>query len=661
MSLRKKLYLSYLVMILLVVFTGFMAIRAFWRTNKVVESTRSQVSNVSEILVPANQLITQVYTDVNQASLYFHAYSFNRVQADYDEGMKNVGQIRERTGKIEEIMKQPRAIMLAQSQKDLQQVMPGLEAMDSQARSLRALMQRTDDLQRQINEEMENISIILDDLYNGVMDDIAAEFADKAAVGMTPRRERMLKSWKFLDDLFNAMSAAEVQIWQGRGKYGPEAGVIFGNVEKQVTEQGVLLKAFLDTGSIPDPETMGKYRSLSEDLTRYAQLVKEFSNEWNHGVEIDNDVAKASGVLLDTFDRLDGFTANLMTENTEKAHEDMMAVDAIVDRSIIGSLIALIAAMLIGGALAFFITRGIVGPINTVIHSLSHGEEILGDAASQISGAAHELSEGVTEQASSLEETSSALEQVSAMIKTSAANAKNTNNSTMKTSDLVKGGATDMRDMSAAMSKINEQADSISNIIKTIEEIAFQTNLLALNAAVEAARAGEAGKGFAVVADEVRNLSGRSAQAAKDTAALITATVESVRNGSDILERLSGGYGEIEIGINGIHGLIGQIAGASEEQSQGVGQINTAVSRLSRITQQNAAGAEETAASVQHLEDQITDLRGNIVTLQVIISGEKKALRTGGDAATRKGGKAAPPSRQLPGPMVVRPDDYFIE
>jgi Predicted periplasmic ligand-binding sensor domain len=183
MSLRKKLYLSYLVMILLVVFTGFMAIRAFWRTNKVVESTRSQVSNVSEILVPANQLITQVYTDVNQASLYFHAYSFNRVQADYDEGMKNVGQIRERTGKIEEIMKQPRAIMLAQSQKDLQQVMPGLEAMDSQARSLRALMQRTDDLQRQINEEMENISIILDDLYNGVMDDIAAEFEGVLAIG----------------------------------------------------------------------------------------------------------------------------------------------------------------------------------------------------------------------------------------------------------------------------------------------------------------------------------------------------------------------------------------------------------------------------------------------------------------------------------------------
>ncbi|MDR2946884.1 MAG: methyl-accepting chemotaxis protein [Candidatus Adiutrix sp.] len=213
------------------------------------------------------------------------------------------------------------------------------------------------------------------------------------------------------------------------------------------------------------------------------------------------------------------------------------------------------------------------------------------------------------------------------MTKTNAANSHHANENALKTSAMVQTGAKDMSEMSGAMAKISEHSEQISHIIKTIEDIAFQTNLLALNAAVEAARAGEAGQGFAVVAEEVRNLSGRSTQAAQDTAELINATVSSVRDGGDILNRLSESYGEIASSIGNMQSVIGQIAVACEEQSTGVDEINTSILQLNSITQRNSLGADTSAESVAHLEKQIDELGGDIRTLRGIVSGAKFAAQ----------------------------------
>jgi len=225
-------------------------------------------------------------------------------------------------------------------------------------------------------------------------------------------------------------------------------------------------------------------------------------------------------------------------------------------------------------------------------------------ASSEISTSTTDLSQRTEEQAASLEETSSSMATISETVKKNAQDAQQANQFAENTRAVADRGGQVVTEAVSAMARIAESSGKISDIISVIDEIARQTNLLALNAAVEAARAGEAGRGFAVVASEVRSLAQRSSQAAKDIKDLITNSSGLVKEGVDLVNRAGGSLGEIVESIKKVTAIVSDIAAASMEQSTGIDQVNTAITQMDEVTQQNSALVEENAATAKTLEQQ---------------------------------------------------------
>ena len=271
----------------------------------------------------------------------------------------------------------------------------------------------------------------------------------------------------------------------------------------------------------------------------------------------------------------------------------------------------------------FTVERFIKAPIRSVINDLKQGVDLLHESSAELASNSQVLAEGASEQAASLEEASASLEELSSMTKRNGQSAQSATDLARQTSAAGDRGAADVQSMSVSMQAIKASSDDISKIIKSIDEVAFQTNILALNAAVEAARAGEAGLGFAVVADEVRNLAQRSAQAAKDTEAKIEGAISKTGQGVEISRKVAITLNEIVTKAHQVDEFAAEVASATREQIEGITQINAAVGQLDKVTQTNAASAEESAAGAQELKAQADAMKQSITELVILVGGSR--------------------------------------
>jgi methyl-accepting chemotaxis protein len=325
------------------------------------------------------------------------------------------------------------------------------------------------------------------------------------------------------------------------------------------------------------------------------------------------DFANACSVVED-YNRKNGLDRSALLSAQVAATEKILLISGVI-------------ALVTGVAVGVFTVRRTNSALSQVVETVSAGAEQIAAAAGQVSTASQSLAEGSSQQAASLEETSSSLEEMASMTKRNAENAGQCNGLMGETKETVGATARATEEMSQTIARIKKSSDETTKIIKTIDEIAFQTNILALNAAVEAARAGEAGAGFAVVADEVRNLAQRCAQAAKETAAKLEESVTNANQGVEVSSRVSESLKQTVANAGKVAQLVAEITTASNEQSQGISQINTAVSEMDKVTQSNAGTAEESAAAAEELNAQSLSLKEAVASLEQLVGGAAKGDR----------------------------------
>jgi methyl-accepting chemotaxis protein len=387
-------------------------------------------------------------------------------------------------------------------------------------------------------------------------------------------------------------------------------------------------------------EAMAKFNEMENELN---SIQKKTTDAANIGQLDDvrmaaSDYKSQMGKLLATFQKLGALEKQRqIAENTvlqaamttattgiNDAAQKAGQVDQVLDRSIFMLFIGMAGGALFSLALSVIITRSITRPLAGYIENLKDSAAEVTMASDKLSAESQSMAQGASQQAAALEETSSSLEEMASMSRQNADNASHANVLSGEAAKILNNSGTTIENLIKAMQGVSQASEDTAKILKSIDEIAFQTNLLALNAAVEAARAGQAGAGFAVVSDEVRNLAQRAAQSAQNTAVLIDDTIAKVRLGSNLVSETSENFSALTASTEKVIRLVAEISGASEEQAQGAEQINQAIAEVDKVVQQNAANAQEGAGSSQLLKAQANQLSAVVAGLVSMVNGMRQ-------------------------------------
>lgn len=400
-----------------------------------------------------------------------------------------------------------------------------------------------------------------------------------------------------------------------------------------------------DAMKIYDDETMKNMTIVLEKLSEMDQLVTTSDAAFNDMVVFS--LTTKSGSFVNSDLKLEELIGLILTSSVNGVKTAKITMIVLI-------IIGAISALIFGGVISQIIKKPIVLLVklanqikegNLDITSNIHSKDELGqlasafdamtenvsyvlaringasdqvaDGARQVSNSSMALSQGATEQASAIEELTATIEEISMQTKQNAASADKAKEMASSAFNYAIQGNNHMSGLLKAMEEINTASSKISKVIKVIDDIAFQTNILALNAAVEAARAGQHGKGFAVVAEEVRNLASKSASAAKETTSMIEGSIIKAEDGSKIASETAIALSRIVEEISKANVIVGDIAIASREQSQGVAQVNQGITQISDVVQTTSATAQEVAAASEELSGQADILKSQVETFRL--------------------------------------------
>ncbi|MDM8551808.1 methyl-accepting chemotaxis protein [Desulfobacterales bacterium HSG2] len=372
-----------------------------------------------------------------------------------------------------------------------------------------------------------------------------------------------------------------------------------------------------------DPDIAELGRQITDGIQKYKETVLQFHRTAGELRTRLDQMAKKKEALLTLMGEADRDSA----KKTEQGMEVM--TERIYRGAVMGGMAAFLVVLTLV-ILTSFLGRSVTKSLNRVISGLQNASEGIAASSKQVSDASNRLSADTSEQASSLEETSASLEEIDSTVRQNAENANHADRIVSRSAEDVRDANLSMTRLIQSMQEITRAGEETRKIIQLIEKVAFQSNLLALNAAVEAVRAGQAGAGFAVVAEEVRNLALQTADAAKDTATIIESTVRKVEGGSDMVSTVSEIFAGVEADFQKIGKLVGKVASGSNEQARGINQVSGSMSEMDQVVRRNVSGGEELAGTAEEMNAWAEQMDRHVQDMAALV-GRRRQLMKGGE------------------------------
>lgn len=598
MKLSKKISLGFASILIIAVLLGMVAIINMTRSG-------SNAKKLDNDYVPAVSITGEFLKSLNTVMLNVRSYGLTESNTYYDGYLKESENTLKIIASFEEFSRDNKTI-------------PELKDLVGNIKT------SFNDYQKLI-EETKVINVKIEEVRN-IMNSSAGEFMNNANIYLQSQSSKFyeennknagakaladrVNKISMINNVINYGNSVRISNFKGqalRDIKDIEAGfATFAKIEEEIKK----LKAV--TTQEANLQQLDKILSSGE---AYKKEMQDFINLWNSRLALEQTRNAKTVELKENADKVESLGIS-NTKSIAKSTNTSLSASTVI------MIIGLTIAVILGIALSIIIITSITKSINQIVNNLKTGAEQVFQASEQLSSASQSLAEGSSEQAAAIEETSSTLDETSSMVQQNTENTKQASALSNSAKESADKGNKEMEDMMKAMNEIKESSSQISKIIKVIDDIAFQTNILALNAAVEAAGAGEAGMGFAVVAEEVRNLAQRSAQAAKDTSDMIETSIIRANKGADIAERVFNSLEEIRGQAKKVNEIMNEITTASQEQAQGIFQINKAVNQMEQVTQSIASGAEESASSSEELSAQAESLMEIVNNLIVLVEGE---------------------------------------